>query len=137
MRAGRFAYAADGCQLDAMASFRCRAGRRNSDNDPPANQARGGIRAKPDNLSVAQRTHVSDLPPSSVLPQPFEPLGGKLGVAHRVLDVLVSEVGLQSPGVRAPVRQLKAAGVAKHMRAHRKLEACRHAQPRYYGSLPW
>ena len=59
----------------------------------------GGIRAKPDNLSVAQRTHVSDLPPSSVLPQPFEPLGGKLGVAHRVLDVLVAQVRLQRPGI--------------------------------------
>jgi hypothetical protein len=42
---------------------------------------------------------------------------------HRVLDVLVAEVGLQRPGIDAVVGELEAAGVAQHVRVHLELEA--------------
>ena len=56
--------------------------------------------------------------------------GEQLGVAHRVLDVLVPEVCSAATGYRRPVvRQLVTAGVAKHMRMHREAEPGRDAEP--------
>ena len=54
----------------------------------------------------------------SVAPEIFEPVRRQLGVAHRVLDVLVAEVGLHRPRVCALVGELVAAGMAQHVRVH-------------------
>ena len=48
---------------------------------------------------------------SSVAPEAFEPIRRQRGVARRVLDVAVSQVGLQGPRIDAVIRQLEAAGV--------------------------
>ena len=45
-------------------------------------------------------------------------VGGKFGIAHGVLNILVSEVMLQGSRVVAVVSELIAAGVAKHVRMH-------------------
>ena len=57
------------------------------------------------------------------MPKPLEPGRRELGVAHRVLDVLVAEVGLQAASVDAPVGQVKPAGVPQHVRMDREVEA--------------
>ena len=49
-----------------------------------------------------------------------EPIGRHLGVANRVLDVLVPEISLKRPGIVAPVSQQIAAGMPKHVRMDRK-----------------
>ena len=49
-------------------------------------------------------------------PKILEPIRRQLGVAHRVLDILVAEIGLQGSGIVALVRQGKAAGMAQHVR---------------------
>jgi hypothetical protein len=49
-------------------------------------------------------------------PKAFEPRWRQLGVAHRVLDVLVPEIGLQRPRVVALIGQRITAGVPQHMR---------------------
>ena len=46
-----------------------------------------------------------------VLPKIPEPLGGKLGISHGVLDVLVPKVVLQRACIDALIRQLEAAGM--------------------------
>ena len=46
-----------------------------------------------------------------VLPEPVEPVGAQLGVAHCVLDVLVPEVVLERAGIVACIRQGMAAAV--------------------------
>jgi hypothetical protein len=46
------------------------------------------------------------------IPESLEPLRRKLGAAHGVLDILVSEVGLQGSGIVALVRQREPAGMA-------------------------
>mgnify|MGYP003382024122 CR=1 FL=1 len=51
-----------------------------------------------------------------VPPEPLEPVRRKLRVPHRVVDVLVSKVMLQRPGVVAIVGQLEPAGVPEHVR---------------------
>src|SRR5262249_44401692 len=56
-------------------------------------------------------------------PKVLEPVRGKLGIAHRVLDVLVPEPGLQRPGVVAGVGQRVAATVAQHVRMDREWHA--------------
>jgi hypothetical protein len=48
-------------------------------------------------------------------PQPLELNRRKLGVADRVPNVLVAEIGLDRPGIGAVVGQLEAAGVAQHV----------------------
>jgi hypothetical protein len=50
-----------------------------------------------------------------VFPQPVEPIRAQVGVAHRVLDIPMSEVVLQRPGIDAVIGQLEAAGMAKHV----------------------
>jgi hypothetical protein len=43
-------------------------------------------------------------------PEILEPIRRLLGVAHRMLDILVAEIGLQGPGIVALARQGEAAG---------------------------
>jgi hypothetical protein len=43
-------------------------------------------------------------------------VGRKLGIAYRVLDIFVSELGLQRPGVVAGVGQRVAAAMPEHVR---------------------
>src|SRR3954465_15584556 len=57
-------------------------------------------------------------PPWLIFPEGFEAVGCELGVAHRVLDVLVPEIMLQSPRVLAIVGQLVAARMPQHVRVH-------------------
>jgi len=49
-------------------------------------------------------------------PEVLEPIRRKLGVANRVLDVLVSQVSLQGSGIVALVGQREAAGMPQHVR---------------------
>src|SRR5215471_1660224 len=49
-------------------------------------------------------------------PEVLEPIRRQFRVAHRVLDVLVPEPGLQRPRVVAGIGQGIAAGVAQHVR---------------------
>src|SRR5215813_5470578 len=60
------------------------------------------------------------VPPSSVPPKVFEPVGRHFGIPDRVLNVLVPKVVLQGPRVVAIVGELEPAGVAKHVRVDRK-----------------
>src|SRR6516164_8671823 len=55
------------------------------------------------------------VPPSSVPPTIFEPVGRHFGIPDRVLNVLVPKVVLQGPRVVAVVGELKPAGMAKHV----------------------
>jgi len=48
-------------------------------------------------------------------PEALEPIGRQLGVAHRVLNVLVAEVGLQSAGIMPFVGQGESKGVPQHV----------------------
>ena len=52
----------------------------------------------------------------SALPEILEPRRRQLGIANRVLDILVAEVGLQGPRIVALVGQREAAGVPQHVR---------------------
>jgi hypothetical protein len=54
-------------------------------------------------------------------PEVLEPMRCQLGVAHRMLDVLVTEVRLQRACVVARVRQGIAAAVSQHVWMYRKL----------------
>src|SRR5262245_9088707 len=56
------------------------------------------------------------VPPSSVPPTVFEPVGRHFGVPDRVLNVLVPEIMLQGPRVVAIIGQLEPAGMAEHVR---------------------
>src|SRR6516165_192124 len=58
---------------------------------------------------------------ASNAPEGFEPGRGQLGVAHRVLDVLVPEIRLKGAGVVPFGGQRKPAGMAEHVRM--RLEA--------------
>src|SRR5207237_7217240 len=49
-------------------------------------------------------------------PEILEPVGGQLGVAHRVLDVLVPKPRLQRPGVVAGIGERVATAVPQHVR---------------------
>jgi len=51
---------------------------------------------------------------SSVPPEILEPVRRKLGVAHRMLNILVAEPGLQRPGVVPCVGQGIATGMPQH-----------------------
>ena len=56
------------------------------------------------------------VPPSSVPPKVFEPVGRHFGIPDRVLNVLVPEVLLQGPRVVAIICELEPAGTAEHVR---------------------
>ena len=67
------------------------------------------------------------VPPSSVPPKVFEPVGRHFGIPDRVLNVLVPEVLLQGPRVVAIICELEPAGMAKHVGVDREW---------HLGSLP-
>lgn len=56
----------------------------------------------------------------SILPKVSKAVWRHLGVANRVLDVLVPEISLQRPGIVALASQQIAAGMPKHVRMDRK-----------------
>ena len=56
------------------------------------------------------------LPGVLISPEVAEPVGRKLGVSDRVLDVLVTEIVLQGSGVVPVVGKLIAAGMPQHVR---------------------
>jgi hypothetical protein len=56
-------------------------------------------------------------------PEVLEPGRRQLGIAHRVLDVAMAEVGLQGAGVVASIGKRKAAGVAQHVRMCLEIDA--------------
>jgi hypothetical protein len=56
----------------------------------------------------------------SILPKVSKAVWCHLGVANRVLDVLVPEISLQRPDIVALVSQQIAAGMPKHVRMDRK-----------------
>src|SRR5262249_51701662 len=57
---------------------------------------------------------------ASILPEILEPFRRQLGVAHRVLDVLVAEVVLQRARIDTLIRELVSAGMAQHVRMDRE-----------------
>src|SRR6516165_4432041 len=94
--------------------------------DPPARcwperqGDRGGNGSRPELAGARKRRHQDAQGLKSASPKVLEPVGRKLGVADRVLDVLVPEVVLQSPCVVAVVGKLEPTGMAKHVRVDRK-----------------
>src|SRR5262245_49985416 len=58
--------------------------------------------------------------PNRSAPEVLEPKRRQLGVAHRVLDVLVPEICLQRAGIVAGISQRIASRVAEHVRMDRK-----------------
>ena len=74
---------------------------------------------RPDRASAVLRQGAS--------PAQIRAANHKLGIAHRVLDVLVPEPGLERPSVVARVSQAVAAAVSQHVRMDRK---------RHFGASP-
>ena len=71
--------------------------------------------------------------PPSVAPEIAEPIQRQLGIADGMLDALVAQVVFKSPSVAPIIGQLVPAGVAEHVRVHRKREPGRlavHARDR-------
>ena len=52
---------------------------------------------------------------ASNAPERFEPSWGQLRIAHRVLDVLVSEIRLKGAGIMPLGRQGKPTGMPEHV----------------------
>ncbi len=52
----------------------------------------------------------------SASPEVLEPRRRQFGVAHRMLDIAVAEVGLQGAGIMSLVCQCVAASVPEHVR---------------------
>jgi len=61
-------------------------------------------------------------------PEILEAVRRQLGIAHGVLDIPVTEIGLQRPGIVPLVGQSEAAGVSEHMWMGLELEASRRAR---------
>src|SRR5262249_6951821 len=57
-----------------------------------------------------------------ILPPALEPGRCQFGISHRVLDVLVPEIGLQRPRIPASVRLVETASVPQHVRVRLDLE---------------
>ena len=57
-----------------------------------------------------------------ISPKVFKTRWRQLGISHRVLDILVPEVGLQGAGIVPPVRQCVPTGVAQHVWMHTELK---------------
>ncbi len=57
---------------------------------------------------------------ASVFPETVEPVRGELGVPDRMLNVFVSQVVLDRPGVVAVIGKLEPASMAQHVRMDRK-----------------
>jgi hypothetical protein len=56
--------------------------------------------------------------------EPLKAVGSQSGVARSVLNVPVSEVGLERPRVDPVVCQFKPAGMAEHVSVRLDLELC-------------
>ena len=67
----------------------------------------------------------------SIPPEILEPIRRQLGIAHRVLDVLVSHPRLNSAGIMAGFRERIATPVPKHVRVDREWHPGAHAQPHH------
>src|SRR5262245_58911318 len=65
----------------------------------------------------------------SILPEPIEAVGAKLGISHRERDVAVAQVVLQRAGVDAIVGELEAAAVAQHVRMSRERKSGQFSSP--------
>src|ERR1700720_1149064 len=65
----------------------------------------------------------SIVPPTSIPEKALEPGRRQLGVAHRMLDRFVPEIGLDRPGIDALIGQLKTAGVPQHVRVKLHIES--------------
>ena len=72
----------------------------------------------------------------SIVPEILEAGRRQLGVAHRVLDVAVPEIGLQRTGIDAVIGELEAAGVPQHVRMHRETEIGGNPKPRDHLAKP-
>ena len=53
-------------------------------------------------------------------PQVLEPAWRQFGVSDRALDRSMAEIALKGPGIGTPVGQHESAGMAQHVRMHRK-----------------
>jgi hypothetical protein len=82
-------------------------------------------------MVLLERTAVGTVSvvPASALPEIFEPIGRQLGVAHRMLDVPMPEIGLQGSRIVPLVGQREAAGVAQHVRVGGESRAWPHRSP--------
>jgi len=69
-------------------------------------------------LSSGRAGQIDNKPTKLVVlsPEILEARRRQLGIAHRVLDVLVAEVGLQGARVVALIGQSEAAGMTQHVR---------------------
>jgi len=77
---------------------------------------------------------VNILASASLSPEIPESSRRQFGVAHRVLDIAVTEVGLQRPRVVALVRQGEAAGVPEHVRVGLEAQTRLSARPLNHAS---
>jgi hypothetical protein len=66
---------------------------------------------------------------SSNPPKGLEAGRGQLGVAHRVLDVLVTEIRLEGARVMSLGRQREPAGMPQHVRVRLEGELRLHSRP--------
>src|SRR5262249_18654865 len=67
--------------------------------------------------------------PLSIPPETVEATWRKLSVSNRVLDILVTQVGLERSGVVSGIRQRKATGMTKHVGMRLDLKASRLSRP--------
>ena len=74
-------------------------------------------------LSSGRAGQIDNKPTKLVVlsPEILEARRRQLGIAHRVLDVLVAKPSLQRPRVVAGVRQGVAAAMPQHVRVYREL----------------
>ena len=72
----------------------------------------------------------------SVTPEILEPRRRKLGVAYRVLNVLVAEVSLKRPRIMPLGCQRKAAGVPQHVGVCLEPKVCLHARTLDHAGKP-
>jgi hypothetical protein len=70
--------------------------------------------------------------PEGLSPKVLEPCRRQLGVAHRVLNVSVPEIGLQRLGVVAGIGQRIATGMPQHVGMNPELEARLDTGPLYH-----
>jgi hypothetical protein len=80
---------------------------------PIAQNAQGGEPARLRSRSLSPQS--AHTPGTRSSPKVLKPSRRQLGVAHGVLDLLVTQVGLQRPGIRPLVRQREAAGMPQHV----------------------
>ena len=66
-------------------------------------------------------------------PKVLEPIRRQLGVAHRVLDVFMPEIGLQRPRIMALFGQSEAASMAQHVRMRSEFFRRRYGKRRCIG----